>query len=43
MKLTGHKLENQREGISHNAELTCDTVTHVFVDTKYFCQGRKIY
>ena len=42
MKLTGHKLKNKKEGISHNAELTCGTLTHIFVDTKYFSQGRKI-
>lgn len=43
MKLTGHKLKKQREGISYNVELICGILTHIFVDTEYFCQGRKIY
>jgi len=43
MKIKGHKFKNQRKGSSHNVELTCGTLTHIFVDSKYFCKGRKIY
>lgn len=37
MKITGHKLKKQREGISQNAKLTCGTLKCICAATKYFC------